>query len=53
MEILDNMPHDRLYKDSQSMADPWLYQTKIIKRGTEIDGKKILEEHLEPIEDSL
>lgn len=27
MEILDNMPHDRLYRDKET--DPWKYQTVV------------------------
>ena len=49
MEILDNMPHDRLYKDNEEITDPWIYQAAVQKH--QVDGKHVLEEVLEPIKD--
>lgn len=46
MEILDNMPHDRIYKDTQKPDEQWKYQTLVYQNK---DGE--LEEQLEPITD--
>jgi hypothetical protein len=41
MEILDNMPHDRLYKDTEDIREPWKYQTMVkqIQKNEEGFGK--------------
>lgn len=31
MEILDNMPHDRLYRKSGDIDEPWIYQAVVSK----------------------
>ena len=49
MEILDNMPHDRLYKETEDVSQPWTHQTMIDieKQGEE----EILVETYEEIND--
>ncbi|CAI2371507.1 unnamed protein product [Moneuplotes crassus] len=49
MEILDNMPHDRLYKESEDVKEPWKYQTtvELNKEG----GEEFLQENIEEIND--
>lgn len=58
MEILDNMPHDRLYKDSEDIREPWKYQTivKQIQKNkgglANIDTNDVIyEEEKQPIDD--
>ena len=48
MEILDNMPHDRLYKDGKS--DEFVHQA-MIQIGKDEDGNETLQELREPISD--
>lgn len=45
MEILDNMPHDRLYRDGKAYLDPWQYQAVV-----DLEDDKLVEK-LEPISD--
>lgn len=49
MEILDNMPHDRLYKDSSNPIDPWTHQTRVSMHSEE--GEEVYEEVYEEIND--
>ena len=50
MEILDNMPHDRLYKDGKS--DDFTHQA-MIQISQDQNGDETLEELREPISDQL
>ena len=49
MEILDNMPHDRLYKDTEKVQQQWQYQVMVDV--IQQDGEEELIERLEPITD--
>jgi hypothetical protein len=50
MEILDNMPHDRLYRDPKTAE--FAHQA-MIKIGKDGNGEETLEEIREPITDQL